>query len=39
MLEDQSRDEGYPNLELDEYFIFLDYRERHWKDFIVEKKY
>ena len=36
MLEDQSREEGDPNLELEEDFIFLNDREKYWKCVIVE---
>ena len=34
--EDQSREEGDPDLELEEDIYILDNREKHWKDVIVE---
>ena len=37
MLEYQLREEGGPDLEFDEDFILLDYKEKHWRDFIVVK--
>ena len=37
MLEYQSREERYPDLELEEDILFLDYRENYLKYVIVEK--
>ena len=36
MLEDQQREEEYPGLELEDDFIYLDYRENNCKDVIVD---
>ena len=36
MLEDQSKEEGDPDLDLEYDFVFLDDREKHWKDVVVE---
>ena len=38
MLEYQSREEGYPDLELEENFNFSDDRKKNWKAVIVDKK-
>ena len=37
MLKYQLRGEKYPNLELEDNFIFQGDREKHWKDVIVQK--
>ena len=36
MLEDQSREEGDPDLGLEEDIYILDHMEKHWKYVIVE---
>ena len=37
MLEEQPREEGDPDFELEKEFIFSDVREKHWKYVIVGK--
>ena len=38
MLEDQLKEQGGPRFELQEEFILLDDKDKHWRDFIVGKK-